>query len=192
MRPTDLRLLGGDLALDFVNTVEPRADTGTDVLRTFDDLLEWAAHAGAWAGSSPSLGPRPDEAILRARELRELLHRVFTARATGTSAPAGDLRQLTAWWAELVALADLELPRGEPARLSWERGRDRRCPLGPVVAAAMRLLADGDPRRLKVCASAPEECGWLFYDSSKAGRRRWCSMDTCGSREKNRRRSYEI
>jgi predicted RNA-binding Zn ribbon-like protein len=39
---------------------------------------------------------------------------------------------------------------------------------------------------VKVCAN-PHGCGWLFYDSSKNGSRRWCSMEGCGSSIKNRR-----
>jgi predicted RNA-binding Zn ribbon-like protein len=31
------------------------------------------------------------------------------------------------------------------------------------------------------------DCGWLFLDTSKAGRRRWCSMDVCGNRAKAQR-----
>nr|QZD57827.1 CGNR zinc finger domain-containing protein [Glycomyces sp. TRM65418] len=34
--------------------------------------------------------------------------------------------------------------------------------------------------RIRACA----RCGWLFLDSSRGGRRRWCSMGTCGNREK--------
>ncbi|WP_198925374.1 CGNR zinc finger domain-containing protein [Dictyobacter vulcani] len=30
-------------------------------------------------------------------------------------------------------------------------------------------------------------CGWLFLDTSKNGRRQWCSMQGCGSRAKRRR-----
>ncbi|WP_310218026.1 CGNR zinc finger domain-containing protein [Neorhizobium sp. 2083] len=26
-----------------------------------------------------------------------------------------------------------------------------------------------------------DNCGWLFIDHSKSGRRRWCSDATCGS-----------
>ncbi len=27
-------------------------------------------------------------------------------------------------------------------------------------------------------------CDWLFYDTTRGGRRKWCSMRTCGNREK--------
>src|SRR2546425_857300 len=51
-------------------------------------------------------------------------------------------------------------------------------------AAAAELLAGGDPRRLRKCANP--SCRLMFYDVSKAGRRRWCSMRTCGGRAKSR------
>jgi len=53
-----------------------------------------------------------------------------------------------------------------------------------VAADAAALLAD--PARLARVRRCPgHDCGWLFLDLS--GRRRWCSMDTCGSRAKMRR-----
>jgi predicted RNA-binding Zn ribbon-like protein len=38
--------------------------------------------------------------------------------------------------------------------------------------------------RTRICLGA--ECGWLFIDRSKAGRRRWCDMATCGNAAKSR------
>jgi predicted RNA-binding Zn ribbon-like protein len=53
-----------------------------------------------------------------------------------------------------------------------------------VVTDAVALLADGERlARLRRCPG--RDCGWLFLDTS--GRRRWCSMGACGSREKMRR-----
>ena len=37
------------------------------------------------------------------------------------------------------------------------------------------------------CRHAAEDCGWLFLDTSRSGRRRWCSMQSCGNRAKARR-----
>jgi predicted RNA-binding Zn ribbon-like protein len=34
--------------------------------------------------------------------------------------------------------------------------------------------------RLRSCP----RCGWLFLDTSRGGKRRWCSMQVCGNREK--------
>jgi predicted RNA-binding Zn ribbon-like protein len=53
-----------------------------------------------------------------------------------------------------------------------------------VAWDALRLL--GDPERFPRVKRCPgRNCGWLFVNTS--GRRRWCSMRACGSREKMRR-----
>ena len=54
---------------------------------------------------------------------------------------------------------------------------------GAVAASAVRLLLDGPLDRIGECAS----CCWLFLDTSRGGRRRWCSMAVCGARVKARR-----
>src|SRR3712207_8118753 len=43
--------------------------------------------------------------------------------------------------------------------------------------------------RIRVC-DAPE-CGWMYVDRSRNRLRRWCQMETCGTRAKNRRRRSE-
>ena len=40
---------------------------------------------------------------------------------------------------------------------------------------------------VKVCPGA--DCGRLFIDETKNGRRKWCSMESCGNRAKASRRS---
>jgi predicted RNA-binding Zn ribbon-like protein len=44
-------------------------------------------------------------------------------------------------------------------------------------------LTGPELQRLKRCAGRR----WLFLDHSKNGRRRWCSMEVCGTYEKIRR-----
>jgi predicted RNA-binding Zn ribbon-like protein len=68
-------------------------------------------------------------------------------------------------------------------RLDWPRDDPRRVRLA-VVADAVELLGDAD-RLARVTRCPGRHCGWLFINAS--GRRRWCSMSTCGSREKMRR-----
>ena len=54
--------------------------------------------------------------------------------------------------------------------------------LVPVARSAARLLSSADPARLRQCAA--EDCVAWFLDTSKGGRRRWCSMERCGNRAK--------
>src|ERR671921_14713 len=43
----DLRLLGGALCLDFVNSIEdPAGDAPQDFLTSYPDLVRWGQHAG--------------------------------------------------------------------------------------------------------------------------------------------------
>src|SRR5207237_9143538 len=55
---------------------------------------------------------------------------------------------------------------------------------GAVARWAAELITQGDPRRLRKCANPT--CRLMFYDTSKSGRRRWCSMQLCGGRAKVR------
>ncbi|MBV7483963.1 CGNR zinc finger domain-containing protein [Bordetella sp. BOR01] len=68
-------------------------------------------------------------------------------------------------WLLDVAGAGLDLPRHR------------------LALSAQSLIADGLLPRLHEC----EGCTWLFLDTSRGGRRRWCSMATCGNRAKARR-----
>jgi predicted RNA-binding Zn ribbon-like protein len=67
-------------------------------------------------------------------------------------------------------------------RLWWPDGETRLIRFA-AVADAVALLGDAD-RLGRVHRCPGRDCGWLFMDMS--GRRRWCSMDTCGSRAKMR------
>jgi predicted RNA-binding Zn ribbon-like protein len=58
--------------------------------------------------------------------------------------------------------------------------------LAVVALDAARMLGRPEERaRMRVCAS--DTCSARFYDRSPAGRRRWCSMRTCGNEAKARR-----
>jgi predicted RNA-binding Zn ribbon-like protein len=127
--------------------------------------------------------PRVDEdELAAAHELRSALHAIFAALATGAAPPARALELVEATHAEAVAAASLAR-RDDAWALGWP-ARDPRRVRFAVAVDAVALL--GDPERLARVRLCPgRNCGWLFLDAS--GRRRWCSMSTCGSREKMRR-----
>ena len=193
--PSLPRLLGEQLCLDFVNTVEgPRSPHPEDFLHGYPDLVRWACHVSVASDAEVErlLGDgerRSTEAaavFARAVALREALSRIFHAIARGTVAPESDRRLVQEEY-----LAGLQRARLEPAdggyRWAWDiddGALDR--PLWPIARSAVDLLTTGELARLKECPGAGD-CGWFFYDTSKNGRRRWCSMEGCGSRVKMRR-----
>jgi predicted RNA-binding Zn ribbon-like protein len=57
--------------------------------------------------------------------------------------------------------------------------------MGRIVAAMYAAMEDESWTRLKLCSS--QTCRWAFYDRSKNHSSRWCTMASCGNREKARR-----
>jgi predicted RNA-binding Zn ribbon-like protein len=123
-----------------------------------------------------------DEELMAARELRHAVYAAFAAVADGERPPPGALETLADTHA--AAAADARLVAAAGAwRMDWAP-RDPRRVRFAVSVDALELL--GDQQRLPRVRRCPgRNCGWLFLDVS--GRRRWCSMTTCGSRDKMRR-----
>ncbi|HEU5170474.1 MAG TPA: ABATE domain-containing protein [Gemmatimonadales bacterium] len=190
-----LKYVGGDPSLDLVNTVDWTAEgRRNERLTDYARLLVWAEGAGvASRGTVRRLDrlarrrPRAAAAALaEAHRVRDTLRRVF-ARVADGERPTRELAELNT--ALAAALAHLELMpggRGRPA-FAWRgTATDLRAPLWPVVWAAARLLASDEAARLRVCGGA--DCGWMYVDRSRNRLRRWCEMETCGTRAKSRRR----
>ncbi|MCB9048086.1 MAG: CGNR zinc finger domain-containing protein [Lewinellaceae bacterium] len=73
--------------------------------------------------------------------------------------------------------------RKRPARCFSQRPPPH-LPLFRLLLLAEELLLQTKRwPRIRSCPS----CGWLFLDTSKGGRRRWCNMQVCGSQVKARR-----
>lgn len=62
-------------------------------------------------------------------------------------------------------------------------------PTGEALARAatplVEAIASGSTDRFRICAN--DDCRWVFEDASRARRRRWCDMATCGNRAKVQR-----
>ncbi len=174
-------LVGNALCLDFTNTVNNRHLVTRDHLATAESTATWARLVGVRIDRAPS------SADLRAaRIVRETLHRVFGQVARGTAAGPADLLRIRDWFADAISRATFG-PSGDEATLTmeWPPAGDLSVLVDRVVASAVELLTRGPLDRVGACP----RCGWLFVDTSKNGRRRWCSMAVCGNREKVRRHS---
>jgi len=191
----DLRLLGGWPCLDFVNSIENRSGhPPEDFLTSYPDLMHWGAHAGLITDAAAARliaradadEPAAGEALHRALALRTALHRLFLAIATRQRPDPADLEHLRLAYADTMSGATL-VPANDHFAWEWRPDEQRLDQLlWPVARSAVELLTAGDLRRIKVCEN-PFGCGWLFYDGSKNGSRRWCSMEGCGSQVKMRR-----
>jgi len=152
----------------------------TDALLAPRDLASWGRRLGVVGGRLPVVD---DDELDAARALRLVLHRVFSALAQDRRPRRADLAALARDHAEAAGAARLAPADDGAWRLTWPAAEPRGVRFA-VAVDAMALLAD--PERLARVHRCPgPACGWLFLDTS--GRRRWCSMSTCGSRVKMRR-----
>ncbi|WP_460875972.1 CGNR zinc finger domain-containing protein [Rhodanobacter koreensis] len=185
--------VGGEVALDFINTVTGRDQTPRDWLDGYPRLLEWASRAellpetelgvlGKVAQTSPDAASK---ALQRAKRLREALFAIFTGMISGDAPPEIAMALLNQYWQKGVAAHELNYGKHD-VRLEL---RSSAVDLDLIPALiAYRFVENVLPEsrdRLRICAG--NNCSWLFLDRSKAGRRRWCDMAVCGNAAKSRR-----
>ncbi len=184
---------GGELCLDFANTLGGSRDRPTERLTSYEDLLAWGSQAGIlndedvrYLGGLAAEHPRKAaRALADAIALREALFRIIAAVIAGTPPAEADLGTLNA--ALPRALNHLRVaPRAAGCEWEWtgeEGALDRM--LWPIARSAADLLVSSEVQRVRRCAA--EECDWLFLDTTRNRSRRWCDMRTCGNRAKARR-----
>ncbi|TQS43688.1 CGNR zinc finger domain-containing protein [Cryptosporangium phraense] len=160
---TDPRpLIGEPLPLDLMNT-RWTDDDGPH------DLLELPGGLGAWLTSAGLTGTVPDspETLDALRQTRAALTSADPEALNETLRHGRLRRQLGANGPETVVETDT------PAWLAAWRAAEH----------YLRLLEE-NPSRIRTCANP--DCSLRFYDVSKSGARRWCSMSACGNRAKSR------
>jgi predicted RNA-binding Zn ribbon-like protein len=167
------RFRAGRLSLDLCSTLLWRHVAPVEQLREPADLMRWVREAGV----------RPVPTILGERELhaaralREsiyvLVHDRIAARRL-SRAPLATLNAIAAHPDPAPAVA----PDGD---LAWAADAPAAAALSRVARDAIELLTGPWGGRLRECA-APD-CAFLFLDTSRPGRRRWCAMNRCGNRQ---------
>ncbi|MGW7521326.1 CGNR zinc finger domain-containing protein [Streptomyces sp. NPDC054796] len=162
------------LVQELVNTLD--VETGEDALAAPDGLGRFARRHGLTdlaltGGDLPAV-----------TELREGLRSACVAH-TGAPMDSGAARVLERRLG--AAPLVLGLDGAGAAALRPAEGLLGVDGLAARVAAGIAAAdAGGQWQRLKACEA--EDCLWVFYDRSPAGRGRWCTMAVCGSRAKMR------
>jgi len=192
-RAGSLDLVGGELAWDFTNTSSARGlPAQQEHLRDFDTLMQWVEHARvmppsdcAHIRSTLSGHPRWARRVFeRAIEMRELIWTIGTALAEQRPVSARLLELLSAAHAENLRHAEMRMRLGSYIWIFDPRRDIEAAILGPITLSALTLLMEKDLLRTRRCAG--QECGWLFFDTTKNNGRRWCEMRVCGNRAKVR------
>jgi len=189
------KLVGGELCLDFVNTLEWHASPSPqERLTDYEKLLSWSRFAGILDDSEierlrneASRHPASSKAALdKAITVREALYRIFLAIIGGQEPDASDIETVNSNLSD--SLTHLQIvPVSEGYSWRWRRDRDALdMMLWPVMQSAAELLTSARIDRIGQCED-DRGCGWLFLDTSKNRSRRWCDMKICGNRAKAHR-----
>jgi predicted RNA-binding Zn ribbon-like protein len=175
-----------DDTFDFLNTLEYENGFPVEHLPDAARAIDWFAGRGIIhsTGTAPTTGTNAtsgDPALERLRALRAALREVADAVVEGRAADQAALDEVNRG---LRARATIELVAAPDGVGVGHRHVDD--PLDDALARIaeplVEELASGHPERVRVCAN--DRCRWVFYDASRAGRRRWCDMASCGNRAK--------
>lgn len=179
-----LKLLGGRLALDFVNSVPSSNELTWDRLIAFLEAARIATpeRGGELLALSRS-DPQAADSLLRkaqhlAAGLRQAFHALLHRQKVSREwiEPVNEILRITEGHDELVPSGgewDLEFAARESG-LEWL--------LAAVARSGAEIIAEGAHARLRLCANP--RCKLFFYDTSRTHQRRWCSMAVCGNRSK--------
>jgi predicted RNA-binding Zn ribbon-like protein len=189
--------IGGDAALDFVNTVAGRDHAAIEPARDWVDsyarLLEWARLAEllphATLSALASLAKRkPKAAALalgRAKQLREAMYEITRALIAGAAPAKPALALLREHWLVAVKAHDLKFGDGRVMPKLRQDASDLDLIAAMAAWHTVENVFDAPPNRLRMCQGP--NCAWVFVDTSKSGRRCWCDMKVCGNAAKARR-----
>jgi predicted RNA-binding Zn ribbon-like protein len=188
-------LKSGHPALEFTNTVNDHAsEQPGETLFKYDDLLAWAKRIGLLRDEpvqalTRRASSRPAEAaavFAKSLELREAIYRIFVAQTKEKSPADSDLAILNSVLVQPTREAQVARRAG---RFEWEWNFDEtalEAPLWIIALSAVDLMISENLPRVGQCADE-DGCGWLFVDTTKNHSRRWCDINDCGNRAKQRR-----
>ena len=186
-------IIGGDPALDFVNTVTGRDQSPRDWLDSYPRLLEWAAFVHllpkrvlrTLAKKARNEPEAAAIALARAKVLREALFELVTRIISRRAPTKSSLALLREHWITGIKAHELRFGDGRVLVDLRNDAFDFDLIASTVAYRMVQQVLPLPMDRLRICQGP--NCSWVFIDSSKAGRRRWCDMAVCGNAAKSRR-----
>jgi predicted RNA-binding Zn ribbon-like protein len=186
-------IIGGDAALDFINTVTGRDQLPRDWLDSYTRLLEWAALVRllpenilrALTRRAKTEPKAAAAALTRAKVFRETLFALLKGIVSGSAPPKTVLALLREHWISGINAHELRFDDGRVVAELRNDAADFDLITSMIAYRMVENVLPLPKDRLRICHGP--NCSWLFIDSSKAGRRRWCDMAVCGNAAKSRR-----
>lgn len=172
--------VAGRLCIDFTQT---GGETGK---RAYWERLHQPADLADWFAASPlhlDRVPVSPEEFRAALTLREAIWRAAQATLQNKAPSAGDTEIIN----RAAALPDLP-PQLDGVRQVWYSPASADAVLSLIARDAIDLFSSPLRARIRECENP--NCGLMFVDTSRPGKRRWCLMKRCGTMQKNARRYH--
>ena len=179
--------VGNRLALDLLNTRPVQNGEPTELLPDFSALLRWfqaakllSARDAATLRQKWGKSARAQRIVEGVRELREKLRKQVLAWEGGGAVRHSTVDELNRLMAAHPMRTRLKTSASGSATELWFQARQPEDLFAPLAHSMAALFASVERSRVRKC----DQCVLHFYDTSKKGTRRWCSMQLCGNRLK--------
>ncbi|RJF93771.1 CGNR zinc finger domain-containing protein [Sphingomonas cavernae] len=165
--------IAGSVSLSFVDTKGGRGGVAIERLDGPDALAAWLLLAGL---ATPDAARPGIDHVARAQTLREAIYRTVRVAMTTDTPSSADIATINR-----AAIQPPLRPQLGVLGVQYVAPAPVDAALSVIAADAIAVL--GQAERLRECS----ECRMLFLDTSRPGRRRWCSSSAgCGNRAKVR------
>ena len=173
--------------LDFLNTKPVLAQGPTELLTDFDALGRWLIASEIVSSAKtknllrswrqlPEAGSFLKDLIVFRERLRDAVVRMECG-----SAPSDEfVQEVNAGLLQYPLIMALRKREGRIVREPFFEPKRPADIWAPILSGAADLLSEPESDRIRQC----EACVVHFFDTSKKGSRRWCSMNICGNRLK--------
>ena len=186
-----LKLDGGWLCLDFINTVGNRkTETYIEYLASYDDLLHWCERVEmltrkqimALRSLATKEALKAGKSWIKVLEARETLYNLILSLVKQEPPAKINVAAYNKLLSHSLKNLQLNFSHSQKPKMEWRAKNDLELPLYPIIKSVYDLLTSNLIHKVKECFA----CGWLYLDRSKNNSRRWCNMQTCGSLNKSR------
>jgi len=180
--------VGNRPALDFLNTRPVLSgEEPTELLPDFAALLRWFRAANMLGPHEASElwrqwgeSERARRALDSLHQLREKFRKEVIKYEAGGNVQRATIEEINKLMASHPMRTKLIITEEGFRTEAYCEPREPEDLLGPVAYIIAALFADLDRTKIRKCSN----CVLHFYDTSKKGMRRWCSMQMCGNRAK--------
>lgn len=179
--------VGNQVALDFVNTRPVQNGKPMELLPDFSALLRWFQAAELLSAREVATllhqwghSTRAQQTLEAMRELRKRLRKEILAWEHGGAVHYSTVAELNRLMVDYPMLTRLKASGSASSTELWFEPRWPEDLFAPLAHSAATLFSNVDRTRVRKCG----QCVLHFYDTSKKGTRRWCSMQLCGNRLK--------